>query len=399
MSKVVITGIGIVSALGTSTERFWEGLVSGADPLRRITRFETDPLAELWAAEVAEFEPPLPIRPKHPWTGNRSIQFAIAAAQQALADARIVLEDANRSDIGVVFGSTQSCLDLAVKVDLDGLLRGPRTVNPSLFPHSNPSAPSCRVSLELGLEAFNTVLSNGPTSGLDAITYAASAIRDRLAPVVLAGGLEELTRMTFLYHHSMECLAAQRARYAPFTSQGIMLGEGCAVLVLEDEHHARSRGANILAEVGGHASCFWPEEERTTRPSEGLEFAMGSALDTAMLRPKELNVIFAGANGDGCGDWLEADALRRIVPDVPVTAPKAQLGETHSAAGAFSAAACVLAMSRGVIPAAAPAERARSMVPSLVAEPVHGPVRAALVNCFSTSRSTRTYSSLALKQA
>jgi 3-oxoacyl-[acyl-carrier-protein] synthase II len=233
MQKVVVTGIGVMSALGNCKECFWDSLLKDPAPFHRVTRFETAPFAELYAAEVNGFEPAFPVNPKHLWTGTRSIHFAIAAARQALADARIAVDDTNRSDIGVVFGSTQSCLDLAVKLDIDGIVRGPRTVSPLLFPHVNPSAPSCRVSLQLVLKAFNTILSNGPTSGLDAINYAADAIRDGHASVVLAGGLEELTRMTFLYHQSMETLASDPAGYAPFAGKGIILGEGCAVLVLE----------------------------------------------------------------------------------------------------------------------------------------------------------------------
>lgn len=359
MQKVVITGIGVMSALGNCRECFWNSLLNGPAPFRKVTRFETAPLSELYAAEVMDFEPAVPVNPKHVWTGARSIQFAIATARQALADAGIVVDDANRSDIGVVFGSTQSCLDLAVKLDVDGILRGPRTVSPLLFPHVNPSAPSCRVSLQLGLQAFNTILSNGPTSGLDAIHYAANAIREGHASVVLAGGLEELTRMTFLYHQSMERLASH-----PFGAEGIILGEGCAVLVLEEECHARSRGANILAEVSGYGSY-----------SDAPEFAMLTALDAAGLRPEEVDVVFASANGDARGDRVEADALQRTIPGAPVATPKSRLGETHSAAGALHAAACVLAMNRGV----------------------PGAIRAALINCFSTSRSTQIGSSLVLK--
>jgi 3-oxoacyl-(acyl-carrier-protein) synthase len=385
MPKVVITGIGLVSALGNCKECFWNGMSNGLSRFCRVTRFETDPLADVYAAEVSEFEGAFPIKPKQAWTSNRSIQFAVSAAGGALADAGIAVDDVSRKDIGVVFGSTQSCLDLAVKLDVDGLTQGPRTVNPTLFPHVNPSAPSCRVSLHFGLQAFNTILSNGPTSGLDAIHYASNAIRDGLAPVVLAGGLEELTRMSFLFHNSMEELAVSPSAFAPFSEKGIILGEGCAVLVLEDEDHARIRDANVLAEVAGYGSCFWPGEISADN-GDSLEYAMRNAIQTAGLRQEDIDVVFASANGSTGRDRIEAGVLQRLFPTARIAAPKARLGETHSAAGALHAAACALAMNRGELPAGAMWEKAQP-----------APIRAALINCFSTSLSTQTCSSLVLK--
>jgi 3-oxoacyl-(acyl-carrier-protein) synthase len=386
-----------VSALGASKRRFWEGLIEGTAPFRPVTRFDTSPRARLYAAEVEGFEPPVPVKAKQPWTANRSIQFAIAAAREALGDAGLALTDQNRSRIGVVFGSTRSCLDLTIKLDLDGILRGPRAADPMLFPDANPCAPSCRVSLQLGLRGFNATLSNGSTSGLDAIEYAANAIREGLAPVALAGGIEELTRATFLFHQAMERLAEEPVPYAPFSGRGSLPGEGCAVLVLEDEEHARRRNASVLAEVSGYGTCYWPEGLRGDPAGVPLETATRNALLAARLQPEQVDVVFAGANGDPWGDRLEARALAAVTPTAAVTPVKAALGETYSAGGALQAAACVLAMQERLVPAVAGMDGARSLVPGLLAGPKPGPVRAALINSFSTSDSTHISSALALK--
>lgn len=369
MSKVVITGIGLVSAFGNCRECFWTGMSRDAAPFHAITRFAIDPMDQLYAAEVSNFDTPIPVKQTQLWTSTRSIQFAVGAVERALEDAGIVLDDSNRSEIGVVFGSTQSCLDIAVKLDVDSITRGPRTVNPMLFPHANPSAPSCRVSLHFGLKAFNAILSNGSTSGLDAIHYAVTAIRDGLAPVVLTGGVEELTRMTFLFHHAMEDL----------TPGGVVLGEGCGALVLEDERHARDRGANILAEVAGYGSSFWPDDASR---AEAAEFAMRNALNSANLAPEEIDVVFASANGAVEGDRMEQRALDRILTGAVVVRPKARLGETHSAAGTLHSAACVEAMNRGALP---------------VSPATPFTLRAGLINCFSTSLGTQINSSLVLR--
>ena len=119
MRKVVVTGRGVVSAAGNSVEEFRKGIHRDPAPFRRLTRFDIAPLDELYAAEVVDFEPPVPVKPKQPWSANRGIQFAIAAAQQALAEAGIAVDDANRTSIGVVFGSTHACLDMTVKLDFN----------------------------------------------------------------------------------------------------------------------------------------------------------------------------------------------------------------------------------------------------------------------------------------
>jgi 3-oxoacyl-[acyl-carrier-protein] synthase II len=398
MKKIVVTGVGIVSALGSSPKRFWQALMDGEDRFRPITRFETAPALPVCGAEVTDFEAPVPFRAKQPWTGNRSIQFAIAAAQQALDNAGIAVDEGSRSQIGVVFGSTQSCLDLTLKLDHDGIVRGPRTVDPLLFPDANPFAPSCRVSLQLGLTAFNAILSNGPTSGLDAIHYGCNAIRDGLAPVVLAGAVEELSRMTFLFRESLERLNDDQASCAPFAGSGVVLGEGCAVLVLEDEEHARRRRATILAEVSGYGTCFWPEDSPMEWAGQAQGFAMRNAVAGGWIRPEEVDAVFASANGDPVGDLLEAKAVQGLVPNAPLTAIKASLGETHSAAGCFNAAACVLAMRELTIPATRGSDGACSQwVPQLLRQAKHGPVKNGLVNCFSTTSSMQAYSSVLLQ--
>jgi 3-oxoacyl-(acyl-carrier-protein) synthase len=384
MGQIVITGIGIVSALGTSRQRFWKGWLRGASPFREVTRFDSAPLARLYAAEVVEFEPPVPVKAKQPWTANRSTQFAVAAAREALEDAGLEPNGSNRSDIGVVLGSGLTCLDLEIKLDQDAVQRGPRTVDPMLFADGSPSAPSCRVSLQLGLNAFNAVLANGPTSGLDAIAYAAGVIREGLAPVVLAGGVEELTRATFLFHESMERLAQEPVSCPPFSGKGVLLGEGCAVLVLEDEEYARRRGAPILAKVAGYGTCFWPEDPASDQAWQAPAAAIRNALDSADVLPNEIDCVFASANGDPDGDRREARALRQVAPAAPVSPVKAAQGEAHSAAGALQTAACVLAMKE-------------QAVPGLLGRPKAGPVRVGLINSFSTSTSTQASSSLVLK--
>jgi 3-oxoacyl-(acyl-carrier-protein) synthase len=224
------------------------------------------------------------------------------------------------------------------------------------FPDTGVSAPSCRVSIELGLRAFNTTLSNGQTSGLDAIAYAASFIRKGRASVVLVGGVEELCQETFFGHHRLGLLAtpcngtAESCR--PFDRQrnGLVLGEGSAVLALEGFEHARSRGAKMLAEFRGYGSAFHPDGFDVR--GEDAAQAMQNALHHAAIDKKAIGAIFANANSSRAADRMESAVLARVFRDdqPAVTAIKSMVGESYSAAGAMQAAAAVLALQHRMVP-------------------------------------------------
>jgi 3-oxoacyl-(acyl-carrier-protein) synthase len=233
MARIVITGLGVVSSVGCNPQDFWNALNRGSSCFSDIEGFSTEPYGPHRAATVREFIPFQPPKAKQPWTRDRAIQFALVAARQALADAGITVEEANRSQIGVVLGSTHACLDLLR--ELDGQSANPKGIDPMLFPDSAPSAPSCRISLQLGPASFNFILSNGASSGLDALHYGALAIQLGRASIVLAGGVEELTRETFIYYAAMGDLAG-KGPCLPFGRRrtGTLLGEGSAVLVLEE---------------------------------------------------------------------------------------------------------------------------------------------------------------------
>jgi 3-oxoacyl-(acyl-carrier-protein) synthase len=392
MARIVITGLGIVSALGADRESFWNGLTCGESCFSPIDRFPTEPYGARWAASIREFTPFQTPKAKQPWTNDRASQFALLAARQALADAAIEIDETNRDAIGVVLGSTLACLDFVRALDRQSA--NPKGIDPLLFPDSAPSAPSCRISLQLGPQCFNSILSNGASSGLDAIGYASLAIQLGRAKIVLAGGVEELTRETFIYYAAMGDLA-DGAACRPFgrDRSGALLGEGCAILVLEEFEHARARHAPILAEVAGYGTSCWPGDgSRTARPSaEGTRAAIDSALDAASLSPKEVECIFAHANGSIAGDAVESKAIDSIygasdagASDAPpVVAIKSVLGEMTSASGAMAAAACALALNRA-------AHR-------LAGQTLPRPLKNGLVNTLSTTPGCGTSSSLVLR--
>src|SRR5215471_14985980 len=196
--RVVITGIGAVTPVGIGARAFWEGLTRGVCGVREITRFDASAFKSRKAAEVRTLDGlKFPGREKQ-WNGSRSVTFAVAAAALALEDAGIQLNDTELADGGVVFGATLACLNLMARFDQQSLRQGPRSCDPGMFPDTGFSAPACRISILLGIRGFNATLSNGETSGIDAINYGVKFIRSRRAKIVLAGGVEELCFENFL---------------------------------------------------------------------------------------------------------------------------------------------------------------------------------------------------------
>jgi 3-oxoacyl-[acyl-carrier-protein] synthase II len=402
MARIVITGLGIVSPVGNNTQDFWNAFNLGSSCFSEIDGFSTDPYGAHRAATVREFTPLQPPKSKQPWTRDRAIQFALVAARQALADAEIKVEEANQSQIGVVLGSTLACLDLIR--ELDTYSANPKGIDPLLFPDSAPSAPSCRMSIQLGPSGFNFILSNGASSGLDAIHYGALAIQLGRANIVLAGGVEELTRETFIYYAAMGDLAG-KAPCLPFGRHraGSLLGEGSAILVLEELEHARSRNAPILAEIAGYGTCSWSDgESADARPcAAGEQAAMQGALDEADLEPAELGCIFANANGSVCGDATEVQAITSLYgasPPPATVALKSLVGELNSASGALQAGACALALKHKVVPpVVVPDEVDPLCALSRRAEPVSQAFESGLINAFSRTPGCSTSSSLVLR--
>jgi 3-oxoacyl-[acyl-carrier-protein] synthase II len=352
--RVMITGIGVVSPVGVGADAFWSSLILGTSGIAPATLFSTTQWPSHCVAEVKDADKLLPAARK--WAFARSITLAVSAARLALSDAGIEICDKTGDETGVVYGATLGCLKLLAHFDQQSLREGPRLCDPMAFPDTGVSAPSCRVSIELGLRAFNTTLSNGQTSGLDAIAYAASFIRNGRASTVLAGGVEELCEETFFGHHRLGLLATPCNGTAEFCRpfdrgrNGLVLGEGSAVLVLEDYEHARSRGAKMLAEFRGYGSAFHPDgfDARGNDATRAIE----QALRHATIAKSDIGAIFANANSGRAADRMESVVLAKVFQDgqPAITAIKSMVGESYSAAGAMQAAASVLSLTHRMVP-------------------------------------------------
>jgi 3-oxoacyl-[acyl-carrier-protein] synthase II len=358
--RIVITGIGVLSPVGTGREEFWEGLARGSSGTRPITLFDTAPFRVRQAGELAEFDPLALLGKKGLRDLDRSTRLICSAARLAIDDSRLEISEATTRDIGIAVGTTFGSLHSISQFDRSGLIEGPRMVNPSHFPNTVLNSPASQVSIRFNVKGFNTTLSTGFCAGLDALSYASDFIRLGRASAVLAGGVEELCEETFMAFHTLGYLSGMNGSEPvsrPFDAgrDGTVLAEGAAILILEEEEHARKRGADILGVVLGSGNSFDPEADSSfDRAGQGLKTAIMLALEDARVKPEDVGYVCACANGTPGLGRMETRVLGEVFGSraarVPVSSIKSMIGETFSASGALAAAAAVGALRQGVLP-------------------------------------------------
>jgi 3-oxoacyl-[acyl-carrier-protein] synthase II len=358
--KVVITGIGVLSPIGIGKDTYWDSLLHGKTGFRTIRLFDTAPYSVNCAGEITDFDPLFFLGKKGMRELDRSTRLIMSAAKLVIDDSGLQITDANAHSIGVTIGTTFGSLHSIFQFDRDGLIDGPRLVNPSHFPNTVINSPASRLSIRFGIKGFNTTVSTGFCSGLDAVSYASDFIRLGTAEVVLAGGVEELCEETFRGFYQLGCLSGMDGSEpicCPFDARrnGTILSEGAAVLVLENEQHALGRGAGILATVSGYGNSFDPLAENSFDNSgKGLRNAIGIALKDALLNPEDIDYVASGANATKWLDRFETRVLKEVFGEaafrVPVSSIKSMVGESFSASGALALSASVGAIVRNAIP-------------------------------------------------
>ncbi|HEY8150071.1 MAG TPA: beta-ketoacyl synthase N-terminal-like domain-containing protein [Vicinamibacteria bacterium] len=398
--RVVITGIGVVSAAGLGLEVFRSALLGEtACPDRaevlQGTGFDGQP-----ARGVPAFDAKALLGVKGLRHLNRATLLACGAARLALDDAEIVLDAQAGAEMGVVLGTAFANFGAECAFDAIEAAQGYRFLDPLAFPNTVVSTPAGHVALMFGVRRFNGTVSSGEAAGLDAIILAARHLRRERAVMALAGGVEDLSRESYARLRALGRVAqpsADAGRAAPFDRKrtGSIPSEGGAFVLLEDLEHARARRARIYAEVTGAASGF--DAARYARYRAGDDpFAAGgatsvrvlsAALEDAAVPPAEVDCISAGASGSPSGDRMEAQAIDALFGAAapPISAAKGALGETLGAAGAFQVAASALSCHEGWIPPTAGYGEAdpECGLPSVVARaPVYRHVGTALVHSY-----------------
>lgn len=357
--KVVVTGIGVFSPVGIGRDQYWGGLSRGETGFAQISLFDTSQLNVHIAGEVA-FDPVQFLGKKGLRTLDRSTRLINSAAMLAIEDAGLQITGDNTHRIGVSAGTTFGSLHSISQFDRVGLVEGPKFVNPSHFPNTVINSPASQISIRFGIKGFNTTVSTGFCASMDTVYYASDFIRLKRADVVLAGGVEELCEETFLGFYRLGCLSGSDGSEplcCPFDARrnGTILSEGASILVLEDEKHALSRGANIMAEVLGYGNAFDPLADREFHTAgEGLKNAIKLALEDASLSFGDIDYISASSNSTKGLDRMETKVIKEIFGGraigIPVSSIKSMIGETFSASGALSLSSAVGTIQNGIIP-------------------------------------------------
>lgn len=361
--RVVITGLGILASNAIGKNEFWKAIREGRSGIKPVSLFDTSTARAKTAGEITDFRPEEFLGVKGLRTFDRSTKLVLSAAKLALDDAGLTapLDEDLSVRTGVSLGSTLGSVHSISEFDKEGLRGGPRSVNPALFSNTVINAPASQISIRFNIKGFNTTISTGFSASLDAIDYAANFIKLYDYDIVLAGGVEELCEQTFLGFHKIGHLAGSRDGKAeidcPFDKRrnGIVLGEGACILILEEMSHALGRGANIYAEVLGYGTSFDPESKNIYSPkARGASRAINLALEDAGLAAGDVDYISATANSTLDCDVMETRAIEAVFGDkakkTPISAIKSMIGDTFSASGAMNVAASVGAMKGGFLP-------------------------------------------------
>ncbi|MFG2759928.1 ketosynthase chain-length factor [Streptomyces wuyuanensis] len=356
----VVTGIGVVAPNGVGTDAFWKSTREGISVLDHITRDGCDHMPVRVAGEVRGFDPESLVEERYLVQTDRFTHFAMAAADMALADARITSGDYSESPfaVGVVTAAGSGGGEFGQR-ELQRLWgQGSRYVGPYQSIAWFYAASTGQISIRGGFKGPCGVVASDEAGGLDALAHAARAIGRGTDAVVIGAAEAPLAPYSLVCQLGYRELSTdedpERA-YRPFTSaaSGFVPAEGGAMLVVEDESAARRRGATVRALVAGHAATF-TGASRWEESREGLAQAIRGALAEARCAPEEIDVVFADALGIPDADRAEAlalaDALGTHGRRVPVTAPKTGTGRAYCGAPVLDTAAAVLALEDGVVP-------------------------------------------------
>jgi 3-oxoacyl-[acyl-carrier-protein] synthase II len=358
----VITGIGVISPVGTGLEAFWSSLVGGVSGIKRVERFDPANFTTRIAGEVVDFEPAQYIDKKEARRMDRFTQFAVAASGMAIADAALDLEGENRDRIGVILGSGIGGITTMEEQARVLFEKGPGRVSPFFVPMMIANIGAGQVAISYRLRGPNITSVTACASSANAIGGAFKMIQHGHADVMISGGTEApITPLAVAGFCSMKAMSTRNEEpekaSRPFDAQrdGFVIGEGAAILVLESLEHALQRGARIYAEVAGYGSTC--DAYHMTAPDPdgaGAANAMREALADADLAPGAVDYINAHATSTPLGDRSEVLAIKKVFGDhtgkLAVSSTKSMTGHLLGAAGGLEAAVCLLAIDRGEIP-------------------------------------------------
>ncbi len=360
--RVALTGLGVVSPIGTGKDEFWNAMMEGRSGVRRITAFDPAPFECQIAAEVRDFDPAAFLDKKEIRRNDRCVQFAVAATRMALDDAGLQITPQNRDDIGVVIGSGSGGALTWEDQHRILLERGPGRVSPFFVPMMMLNGASGVVSIHVGARGPNFAVASACATGGHAIGEAFRMIQYGDAVAMLGGGTEASTSpLSIAGFCSMKAMStrndAPERAVRPFDlhRDGFVMGEGAGMVVLEEWEHARRRDARIYAELVGYGMSA--DAFHITQPDpegDGAARAMQRALRDAGLEPAQVGYINAHGTSTQYNDKCETLAIKRVFGErayrLGISSTKSMTGHLLGAAGGVELIACALAIERQMLP-------------------------------------------------
>ncbi|MBM3262228.1 MAG: beta-ketoacyl-[acyl-carrier-protein] synthase family protein [candidate division Zixibacteria bacterium] len=358
-NRVVITGAGVLSALGDTPETLYAGLCAGQNGVGTLSHpdLPTDGYA---GVEISGFSPQTYLGDKNFRPLDRTSHLAASAVHLALSDSGWTEDKLREQIVGLVLGTMFCSVRTIAEFDRRAITLGPSYAKPLDFANTVINAASGQTAIWHHLRGINSTISTGLSSGLQAIAYATDLIHAGRADRLVAGGVEELCFESVYGFGRAGLLAgdgkpSENAVAIPFDARrnGFVPGEAAAFLMLETLDAARARGSKILAEIKGYGTAYDPTWGRTAKTAAVIEQAMTGALRDARRTPSDIRCLSASANGSVNMDAFEAEAIARLFAqagDLPVTSIKTALGESMGASGALQIVAMTQTMQNGTLP-------------------------------------------------
>ncbi|MDD4433640.1 MAG: beta-ketoacyl-ACP synthase II [Parabacteroides sp.] len=362
LKRVVVTGLGAITPLGKTLTETWEGLVNGKSGAGPITHFDASKFKTQFACEVKNFDPTQYFDRKEARKLDRYAQFALIAADEAIADSGMEMEKLDLNKVGVIFSSGIGGIStFQEEVENYDVERGPR-FNPFFIPKMIADIASGHISMKYGFRGPNFAVVSACASSTNAIADACNYIRLGKANAIVTGGAEaSITSAGVGGFNAMNALSTRNdspetaSRPFSVSRDGFVMGEGAACLILEELEHALARGAKIYCEVAGTGLSADAYHLTATHPEGlGAKLVMENALEDAQMKPEDIDYINVHGTSTPVGDISEVKAIKEVFGEhakkLNISSTKSMTGHLLGATGALEAAACILAIKEGIVP-------------------------------------------------
>lgn len=353
--RVAVTGLGIITSIGESITSFREALFNGKCGIGPVSLFETEGFPARSAAQVSNENLETDFEPKEIKRVSRCDLLGLIAAREAISDCRINFEKFNEGNIGVILGAGAGGM-LSWEKYRRALWTKKAKPRPSSLLFSSSCALTDLIASRYKLTGTRATISTACSSSANAIGYGFDLIRSGIQDVVVTGGSESLSEVTFAGFNSLRLVDPLHCRPFDKDRNGLSLGEGAAILILEEYRHAENRGATIYAEMLGYAINSDAFHMTSPDPeAKGMAGVMQKALEASMINPDQVDYINAHGTGTKINDKIETMAIKKVfgetgAKNLAVSATKSMVGHCLGAGGAIEAIATVLSLDSQIIP-------------------------------------------------